>query len=353
MSLASLRSLWLAFLCTILLAGCALFGRSQATSADDQDNIAPEATITVYTSLASEEIDAYMADFSLAYPEIQVNIVHHSIQSLTDAVQEERDDPKADVIWGLPLTNMLFLEWNDLLKPYAPANLERINARLRDQRQPPYWVGDYVMLAAFCVNPHEIRRRGVPVPHSWKELRAPIYRRMLVMSSPLTSGGGLMVTLGLLQLYGEQEGWHYLDDLHKNIAKYLDSSLAPCQLVSQGDYPIGIAQAEPGLNNTNIIYPKEGSMWELRTNALVRKDPIQPAARTFLDWAISDSVMRLYTRYSAITAAPTGLAIPAGFPTDPNAQMLDKDMPWAAANRERILAEWLRRYNDKAPSEQQ
>ncbi len=351
MSMASLRSLWLAFLLILCLAGCAFFGGSQATSSDDEEAVAPEATITVYTSLPSEEAETYIADFALAYPEIQVNVVRQSIQALTDAIRTEQANPKADVIWGLPLTSMLFLEWNDLLKPYAPANLERVEPRFRDQRQPPYWVGDYVMLAAFCVNPREIQRRGAPPPQSWEDLRKPIYRRMLVMSNPSTSGPGLMITLGLLQLYGEQEGWHYLDDLHKNIVKYLDSRADPCQLVAKGDYPIGIAEANPDLSNVDIIYPREGSMWELRTNALVRKDPIQPAARTFLDWAISDSALRLYARRSAITAAKTGLAIPAGFPLDPQTQMLDKDLPWAAANRERILAEWARRYSDKVQGE--
>jgi iron(III) transport system substrate-binding protein len=245
------------------------------------------------------------------------------------------------------LTSVLYLEWNDLLKRYAPTGLARVEARFRDADRPPTWVGNSVALTAFCVNAEEIARLGATTPATWQDLLAPGYRRAILMADPATTDIGLMAVLGILEGMGEQEGWRYLDELHRNIAFYPQSETEPCDLVERGEYAIGIAKTFDNLGKVRMIYPSDRSGWELSVSALVRKDPVTPAARTFLDWSISDSAMRLYARKSALTAVPTGVDAPPGYPPDPNAQLIDRNIPWSAANRERILAEWVRRYGDK------
>lgn len=331
--------LWLAL---SLLAGCTMWG--------DENEQEAIQTLTVYTSFETNEVDAYLPDFALAYPDITINLVRESAGVLTTRILAERDNPQADVIWGLPLTNLIFLEWNEMLKPYAPIGIEHVERHFRDARQPPYWVGNNVMLTAFCVNTRLLSRKGLPMPHTWKDLIDPIYRRGIVMPAPTTSGSGLMAVLSILRTYDEINGWQYLDELHKNIAFYTANGEQPCQLVQQGEYPIGISKYYDGLNNVDFIYPSEGISWEMNASALLRKDTIQPAARLFLDWAISDSAMRLYARKSAVTAVKTGLPIPAGFPADATTRISaprKKDVPWTAANRDRILAEWQKRYKSK------
>ena len=57
--------------------------------------------------------------------------------------------------------------------------------------------------------------------------------------------------------------------------------------------------------------------------------------------------MRLYARKTALTAYQTGLEIPIGYPESPRDQMVERNIPWSAANRERIIEEWLERYSEK------
>jgi iron(III) transport system substrate-binding protein len=49
-----------------------------------------------------------------------------------------------------------------------------------------------------------------------------------------------------------------------------------------------------------------------------------------------------------VTAYPTGVTIPDGFPEDPNAQLIENDFNWAAKNRMRILEEWTKRFDVKS-----
>jgi iron(III) transport system substrate-binding protein len=72
------------------------------------------------------------------------------------------------------------------------------------------------------------------------------------------------------------------------------------------------------------------------------------AAKKLADWAASKDAMLLYGKNFAITAQP-GVAAPlANVPKDYEARLVKMDFSWAAANRERILAEWNKRYSAKS-----
>lgn len=324
----------------VAVTACTWLSGAEAPSAE-------VGQLLVYTTLRADEVALYLADFQIAYPDIQVNVEQMTTAALLQRMLAERAAPQADLLWGVGLTSALYLEWNDLLKRYAPVGLTRVDPRFRDASQPPYWVGNSLSITAFCINPDEIARLGASPPRSWQDLLNPRYRRAILLADPTKTDTGLMAVLGILDLFGEQGGWRYLDELHRNIAFYPQGEADPCTLVDQGEYAIGIAKTFDTLGNVQMIYPREKSGWELSISALVRKDPITPAAHTFIDWSISDPVMRLYTRKSALTAAPTGLSAPVGYPVDPNSRLIDRNILWSAANRERILTEWVRRYGDK------
>lgn len=303
--------------------------------------------LRVYTTLNQDEVALYLEDFQIAYPDIQVAVEQMTAPALLARLLAERGAPQADLIWGVGLTSVLYLEWNDLLKPYTPVGLNRVESRFRDTNHPPIWVGNTLALTALCVNPDELVRLNASIPTTWQDLLDPRFRRAILMANPTTTETGLMALLGLLELAGEQAGWRYLDELHPNIAFYTPTETDPCTLVERGEYAIAIAKAVESRGKMQIVYLSGKSGWELKVSALARKDTVTPAARTFLDWSIGDPVMRLYARKNALTAAPTGLTPPAGYPPDPTRLLIDRNIPWAAANRERILLEWAQRYGDK------
>jgi len=81
----------------------------------------------------------------------------------------------------------------------------------------------------------------------------------------------------------------------------------------------------------------------MEANALMRRDNIHPAARTFLDWAISDEAMRLYNEHFPIIATGGSENI-EGYASDPVDQLIENDFVWIAENRDAVLAEWARRF---------
>lgn len=310
---------------------------------------ATEGQLLIYTTLTDNQVQEYLKTFNAKYPDIKVNYVRGPTGVMTDRFFSEANNPKADVIWSLATTSILLAEWQGLLKGYTPKGLSKVNPRFRDPANPPNWVGMYVWMSAFCINNELIEELELPSPTSWQELLNPAYEGHIIMPNPNNTGTGFLALSTIFQIYNDINGWDYLDQLNKNIIEYSPDTSQLCS----GKYPIGITYALQGITKKaederiEVVFPSEGSGWEMETSALVQKPKIKPAAKTFLDWAISQQAMETYAADWALTSARTDIPIPDGYPTDPSAQLLDSDFPWTAANRARILLEWDRRYDNK------
>ena len=317
-----------------------------------------ESSITVYTPLESEYTKETIDAFHVEYPDIKVELVPHAGAVLVDRLIAEQEKPEADVIWGIELTHAMFAEWRDLLKTYSPDGIDRIDHRFRDSHNPPYWVGIAGWIVAVCVNTDKMEQLGLPSlpePASWKDLLKSDYKGYLVMPSPVTDHTGYLAVSAILQIYGEAEGWAYLTDLHNNIGKY--SVDQPSQLVGTGDYPIGICDGYEGTierskgNPVEMVFPDEGTGWDLEVIALIHKESINPSAKLFLDWAISDEALKRLAKTRVVTSVTTNQPRPDGFPEDlHDRNMLDQDIPWMTANHKRIVKKWKSRYEDNSKS---
>ncbi len=345
------------FAVVLLVAACAVSQEDlpQADSGAASPTSSSDSSITVYTALEDDQIGGYLESFKAQNPDIDVNIVRDSTGIITAKLLAEADNPQADVVWGTAASSLLVAEEKGLLEPYAPAGLDAVNPKFRDDANPPQWVGIDVWMSAFCVNTVESEKLGLPIPKGWADLTNPVYKGHIVMSNPASSGTGFLSVSTILQNSASEEaGWAYLDKLHENIAQYMHSGSRPCKAAGAGEFPIGISFGYRAVSQKNDgepiepVFPIEGSGWDVEANALIKKAEIKDAAKTFLDWAISPVVSEKYAESFAITAVKTDVPAPAGFPTDPIAQLADNDLRWAAANRERILAEWTKRYDAKS-----
>ena len=314
---------------------------------------ATEDTLSVYTGLPLSQISSLLSLFQTEYPDISVTVVHDTSASrLSQQLLAERADPKADVVWGLAVTSVMFLSWHNLLIRYTPVGLERLREQFRDRANPPHWVGFEAWTIALCVNTDRLKTLGLPQPQTVRDLSKEVYAGQLAMPHPAASDTGYLAISSVLEQHGEDAGWALLTALTQNIAQYTQSDREACQLTAQVQVPIGlssgvaaIAHTQPG-GPVSIVFPGGGLTWDMEVSALIRKDPIKPAAKTFLNWVISDTAMRAYAQDYAITAVQTPDPPPTGFPPQPFTQLLARDFPWAAANRERILREWQLRYGE-------
>ncbi|MCB2121142.1 MAG: extracellular solute-binding protein, partial [Rhodobacteraceae bacterium] len=140
-----------------------------------------ETELTVYTAVEAEDLERYAATFNEDHPDIKVNWVRDSTGVITAKLLAEKNNPQADVIWGLAATSLLVLKTEGMLEPYAPAGLDAMDPKFRDSDNPPSWVGMDAWVAAICYNTVEGEKLGLTPPASWADLTKPEYAGHVVM----------------------------------------------------------------------------------------------------------------------------------------------------------------------------
>ena len=315
-----------------------------------------KTTLTVYTALEAEELEPLRKAFVAEYPDLDIAWVRDSTGIITAKILAEIDagNPKADIFLGTSATSLLVVDSKGMLLPYAPKGLDRLDARFRDSRNPPHWVGVDAYAAVICYNTIEAKKLNLPKPSSWQDLLDPVYKNYLVMPNPNSSGTGFLTVSSWLQLMGEEGAWKFMDSIHQNMERYTHSGSKPCRLAAAGEVPIGISFAFRGAKlkqkgaPLDLVVPTEGVGWEVEASGILKTSKKIEAAKKLMDWHISPAAMKVYNEFLPILAIPEIAAPVEHFPTDTVGKMIDNDFGWAADNRKRILGEWQKRYDTKS-----
>ncbi|KMK66704.1 putative 2-aminoethylphosphonate ABC transporter substrate-binding protein [Puniceibacterium sp. IMCC21224] len=313
-----------------------------------------ETELTVYTAVEAEDLARYAATFNEDHPDIKINWVRDSTGVITAKLLAERENPQADMVWGLAATSLLVLKSEGMLEPYSPAGLDALDARFRDGDTPPSWVGMDAWVASVCYNTVEGDKLGLTAPTSWADLTKPEYAGHVVMPNPASSGTGFLDVSSWLQIMGEDAGWAYMDALHENVAAYTHSGSKPCKMAASGETVIGVSFAFRGAKSKaegaplEIVVPTEGIGWDMEATSLIAGTMNEEAAKTLIDWSITPKAMEMYNVGYAVVGIP-GIAKPVDyFPEGITDAMIDNDFEWAANNRSAILEEWTNRYDTKS-----
>jgi iron(III) transport system substrate-binding protein len=315
---------------------------------------AQKVELNVYTALETDQLKAYTEGFNKAFPNIDIKWTRDSTGVITSKLLAEKANPVADVVVGVSASSMAVFANEGMLQGYAPKGLDKISPQYRDPANPPLWVGMDVYGAAICFNTVEAQKLNLPKPETWKDLEKPVYKGRIVMPNPASSGTGYLDVAGWIQMWGEADAWKYMDALHANIAQYTHSGSKPCRQAGAGEFPIGVSFEYRAVTTKksgapiDIIFPKEGLGWDLEASGIMKTTKKLDAAKSLMDWLASPAAMELYAKNFAVLAVP-GIAKPLEFvPADYEKRLVKNDFAWSAKNRDKIITEWLKRYDAKS-----
>jgi iron(III) transport system substrate-binding protein len=314
---------------------------------------AQKTELLVYTALETDQLKAYTESFNKTNPNIELKFVRDSTGVITAKVLAEKANPQADVILGVAASSMEIFKGEGMLAPYAPNGFQALTRNYSDSANPPSWVGQDVFAAVVCYNTIEGQKKGIPKPETWQDLLKPVYKGQITMPNPASSGTGFFDVSAWLQMYGEQGGWKYMDGLHENIAQYTHSGSKPCRQAGAGEFVVGISFDFRGNDvkqkgaPVELVFPKEGLGWDIEAAGIMKTTKKMDAAKKLMDWVATKDANEHFAKNFALVAHPDVKPALAHLPQDLDKRLIKNDFAFAAKNRERILAEWQKRYASK------
>jgi len=309
-------------------------------------------TVVIYTSLENEEVVEYLKAAKKGLPDLDIQAIRLSTGELGARMLAEKDNPQADLIWGWAVTNMSEFVPKGMLVPYKPKGWDMIPANFKDPAG--YWTAIDLYAAALVPNTKVLEQKNLPMPKGWNDLLNPVYKDMLIMPNPASSGTGFLQVASLLVMLDpeyktkpveENKAWDFLKELDKNMGQYIKSGSKPAKLTAAGEYAVGCSFAfvYSSLKKKGfpvaLVMPEEGAGFELEANALLKGAKHEAAAKKFLDWALSEGAMKEYAKFKLGVAYP-GIPGPEGLPALDTIKLAPMDFPWQSENRTKILEVW-------------
>jgi len=177
-----------------------------------------------------------------------------------------------------------------------------------------------------------------------------MYKGLVAMPDPNSSGTGYTMIATLVQIFGEEEAFEILAGIHQNIAQYTSSGSAPGQFAGRGEVAIAVQFMHDGVKFAaqgfplTVYAPVEGTGYEIGGLSLIANAPNRDAAIAFIEWALTPEAQAIAGNQGdsyQIQSNSNTVAHPLA-PDFANINLIDYDFDTfgTPAVKERLVGRW-------------
>ncbi len=299
----------------------------------------------VIYAIINEQDAGALADLFEEQTGLAPTVLRGSTGEIIARVLAEQANPQADIVLGGPSTLHITLKDEGASEPHQlPDGLE-LPAGAYDAEG--YWTGWHTTALGLGINTQrfEARYPGSDLPGSWEDLLHGQYRGEIVVTDPVASSTAYLFVQLQLQRLGWDAGWDYLTELSTMVGQFPSSGAAPAQLVTAGEYTIGVSYVHALARNIAegaplaIVVPP-GTAGEIGSVSVVAGGPNSEAAHQFVDFILSPEAQQLFTDRSLTAPLHPDVVLPDGVFSAADIELIDFDSEVAASQRDEVLNTW-------------
>ncbi len=264
--------------------------------------------------------------------------------------------PMADLWFGGGLDAFMAAKEDGLLDSYKSEMTDKVPEIFRDEEG--YYTSKGLTVVGFIVNNNILEEKGLEAPKTWKDLAKEEYKGEIIMSNPAISGTNYAALKGLLDLYGEEEGWDLFEKINENIDFYSKRGKDPQEKTAQGEFAIGIIPVDKKAfdaardNGLSVVYPEDGVSWVPEGVAVFKDSENADVAKAFEDFMLTKEAQKMIAEIDGkdtnqlIVEGAEGFDL--GLPKD---KLVDEDLSTFGTKRDEILNKFKEIAKDKASEE--
>ena len=286
----------------------------------------------------------------------RVAVLQKATGEMLAQIKAERDNPKGDVWWAGPGDAYLQAAEEGLLETYRSPNVASLHdwARRITDISKDRVSGVYGGIIALGYNTEIVAKKKLPVPRCWKDLTNPVYKGEIMFGNPNSSGTAYLMLASLVQVFGEEEAFRYMKDVHPNVNAYARSGIGPMAAVTRGETAIGSTVLHGVINEivrgfpVHPVLPCEGVGYEIGSTAIIKGTRNLDAAKKFIDFALTAEGQQIGLDVKEY-AIPTqrDVPLPPQVPKLTEVKVISYDFAkyGSSAERKRLLDRWEREIN--------
>ncbi len=316
---------------TLLLAVLMMFGTVSALAG---------GSLVIYSPHDADPLQAGVALFQAAYPDIKVEYIAAGTGELLQRVVAESENPLADVLWGGGADSLA--AFKPYFQPYVSANDDVIADAFKDAED--LWIGESPLPMVLFYNKNLVKEDEAP--KGWEDLLNPKWKGMIAYASPAKSGSAYtqLCTMILAQGGPDGGGWDFVEKFYQNLDGKVQDSSGNChKLVASGEYAIGVTIEKSAVlyaDNPDVafVYPAQNSAVPDGV-AIIKNAPNLENAKLFVDFVTGlecqkDQNVNWKRRPVRSDLEPVGL-LPLS-----EMDLTNYDFDWAANEKETIIEKW-------------
>ncbi len=268
-----------------------------------------------------------------------------------------RNNPLADIFYGVDNTFLGRALDEDIFVPYAPAGLDALDPALRPDSQNRLIPVDY---GDVCLN-YDIswfREHKIAPPRGLEDILDPAYKGLAVVQNPATSSPGLAFLLATISRFGQEGYLGYWKKLKANdvlvVNGWKEAYWGHFTAASRGDRPIVVsyasspaaevfyAETRPQTAPTGVVVDNGSAFRQVEYAGILKNSPHQALAQKAMDFILSPRFQEDIPLQMFVFPASQKAALPKVFAdhariTDTPARLTPELI---GKNRDRWLREW-------------
>lgn len=342
-----LLTVLLALLMVLTLAACG--SKTQEETAEPQEEQKEKTaedytgTLTVYSPHDEDPLDAGVAAFEAAYPNVKVEVIADGTSNLVAKIAAEAANPVADVLWGGGADTLA--AYKQYFAAYKPSCIDLIDPSLVDAEY--YWIGESPLPMVFIANTEKIAEADVP--KTWADLAnfdVAKYGKIAI-ADPTSSGSAFTQLCTMVFLFGQESddyaaGWEFVNKIVDKLEVKSSSSLAHKDVYS-GENVLGITLEKAAIKYEEdymlTVYPEDGTSAVPDGVAIVKDCPNRELAELFVEFVLGADCQKAQNsdwgrRPIRSDVQPVGLCALA------DVKLMTYNFDYAANNASAIKEKW-------------